>query len=301
MNRQPYPSQRHQRGQRFEQDRSQRARSYERHDEPDNFQQFADDLFDAREADRYPHGYSRARSAPWAEPYRYGYPDAPRQDVPRYGASHGYSGNREGPYGADQRPFDHSRSEPRDWGREGQRYDQRHEQPQGWRSHAYDDGSYLGNAQRSARYGNERSWDNDDPRRMAGDGSTVSRLSSYGFYDTGTAENRYGRQTPKGYTRSDERIKDDVCGHLYHANDIDLSEVTIESKNGTVILEGTVPDRRMKHRIEDIAEQCIGVNDVENRIRVSRDSGNQQARGSGGNEERSSGNRNPASTPNARH
>ncbi|MGH8516527.1 MAG: BON domain-containing protein, partial [Panacagrimonas sp.] len=81
-------------------------------------------------------------------------------------------------------------------------------------------------------------------------------------------------RTPKGYTRSDDRIKDDVCEQLYRTPDIDVSEVTVEARNGTVTLEGTVPDRRMKHRIEDLCEQCIGVQDVENRIRVSRENRN---------------------------
>ena len=80
-----------------------------------------------------------------------------------------------------------------------------------------------------------------------------------------------GGRAPKGYTRSDERIRDDVCEQLYRANDVGVSEVTVETKNGTVTLEGTVSDRRMKHRIEDLCEQCIGVNDVDNRIRVVRE------------------------------
>jgi hypothetical protein len=78
-------------------------------------------------------------------------------------------------------------------------------------------------------------------------------------------------RAPKGYTRSDERIKDDVCEQLYRTPDIDVSDVTVEARSGTVTLDGTVPDRRMKHRIEDLCEQCIGVQDVENRIRVRRE------------------------------
>jgi hypothetical protein len=85
-------------------------------------------------------------------------------------------------------------------------------------------------------------------------------------------------RTPKGYTRSDDRIKDDVCEQLYRTPDIDVSEVTVEARNGTVTLEGTVPDRRMKHRIEDLCEQCIGVQDVENRIRVQRQDGGSGSR-----------------------
>jgi hypothetical protein len=51
---------------------------------------------------------------------------------------------------------------------------------------------------------------------------------------------------------------------------VDASEVTIEVKNGNVTLEGTVTERRMKHEIEDIAESCMGVKDIDNKIRVSR-------------------------------
>lgn len=80
-----------------------------------------------------------------------------------------------------------------------------------------------------------------------------------------------GRRPPKGYTRSDERIRDDVCELLYRTHDVDVSNVSVESKNGTLTLEGSVTDRRMKHRIEDLCEQCIGVNDVDNRIRVVRE------------------------------
>ncbi|WP_051361712.1 BON domain-containing protein [Solimonas soli] len=75
---------------------------------------------------------------------------------------------------------------------------------------------------------------------------------------------------PKGYTRSDERIRDDVCERLYHEPGIDVREVSVQVQDGRVILEGTVPDRAMKHRIEDLCERCIGVRDIEDRIRVER-------------------------------
>lgn len=74
---------------------------------------------------------------------------------------------------------------------------------------------------------------------------------------------------PKGYRRSDERIHDDLCERLMRARHIDSSEVTVEVKDSKVLLEGTVPQRGMKHAIEDIADACLGVEDVENRIRVA--------------------------------
>ncbi len=75
---------------------------------------------------------------------------------------------------------------------------------------------------------------------------------------------------PKGYTRSDERIKEDISEHLFRAEHIDSSEVTVEVKDGVVTLSGTVPERWMRHEIEDIADDCMGVRDIENNVRVQR-------------------------------
>jgi len=55
-------------------------------------------------------------------------------------------------------------------------------------------------------------------------------------------------------------------------SDVDVEEVTVQVQNGRVTLEGSVPQRHMKHRIEDIADQCSGVQDVDNRVRVQRES-----------------------------
>jgi hypothetical protein len=64
-----------------------------------------------------------------------------------------------------------------------------------------------------------------------------------------------------------------------HSAHLDASEVSIEVKEGKVMLDGTVPERRMKHAIEDMAEACPGVSDVENRLRVQSGS---QMWGTGG-------------------
>lgn len=75
---------------------------------------------------------------------------------------------------------------------------------------------------------------------------------------------------PKGWQRSDERIHEDVCERLAGEPGIDPSEVTVEVAGGNVMLSGSVPDRGMKYRIEDIVDGCTGVRDVDNRLRVSR-------------------------------
>ncbi|OMG74848.1 BON domain-containing protein [Burkholderia ubonensis] len=78
------------------------------------------------------------------------------------------------------------------------------------------------------------------------------------------------RRGPKGYTRSDERIREDVCERLARALGIDVSDVSVKVQDGRVELDGTVPARWMRHGIEDIADSCMYVRDVENRVKVRR-------------------------------
>jgi hypothetical protein len=87
-------------------------------------------------------------------------------------------------------------------------------------------------------------------------------------YRQGRQQRRYPLG-PKGYTRSDERLREDISERLMQAYDIDSSEVTVQVLGGKVTLEGTVPNRYMKHAIEDIADSAAGVQDVDNRIRVT--------------------------------
>jgi len=86
----------------------------------------------------------------------------------------------------------------------------------------------------------------------------------------GTPEQTRYRNGPKGYTRSDDRLREDISERLMIADSIDPSEVSVSVKDAKVTLEGHVPDRRMKHSIEDLVDQCPGVQDIDNRIRVGR-------------------------------
>lgn len=78
------------------------------------------------------------------------------------------------------------------------------------------------------------------------------------------------RTGPKGYRRSDERIREAVCERLAYAEGIDVSDVSIDVEGGVVKLSGTVAHRRQKYDIEDMVEREFGVTDVQNDIRVRR-------------------------------
>jgi len=80
-------------------------------------------------------------------------------------------------------------------------------------------------------------------------------------------QNHRGRG-PKGYTRSDDRIKEDVNDRLTDDPHIDASDIDVSVKDGEVTLTGTVDSRFAKRHAEDIADRISGVKDVENRIKV---------------------------------
>ena len=73
---------------------------------------------------------------------------------------------------------------------------------------------------------------------------------------------------PKGYTRSDDRIKEDLCERLTEDHLVDASDITVEVRQGVVTLTGAVDSRQLKHRIEDLVEDSLGVKDIENRLTV---------------------------------
>jgi hypothetical protein len=73
---------------------------------------------------------------------------------------------------------------------------------------------------------------------------------------------------PRGYQRSDERIREDVCDGLTEADDVDASNIDVQVTAGTVTLSGTVDSRYAKRRAEDIAESVSGVKEVQNQLRL---------------------------------
>src|SRR5690349_3952695 len=75
---------------------------------------------------------------------------------------------------------------------------------------------------------------------------------------------------PKGYRRSDERIKEDGNDRLSDDYYLDSSDVEVQVTNTEVTLTGTVNSREDKRRAEDIAESVSGVSNVENRLRMKQ-------------------------------
>lgn len=82
---------------------------------------------------------------------------------------------------------------------------------------------------------------------------------------------RFFGMGPKGYKRSDDRIREDVSEALHDDPNVDATNIEVAVREGEVTLTGTASDRRTKRLAEDCAGQVRGVNDVHNQIRVSNE------------------------------
>lgn len=74
---------------------------------------------------------------------------------------------------------------------------------------------------------------------------------------------------PKGYKRSDDRIREDVNECLWRHPSIDASELEVEVKEAIVTLRGQVDSRRTRRLVEETIEDLPGVSDVIMEVRVA--------------------------------
>ena len=200
--------------------------------------------------------------------YDQGYGDRRERELPRYGqrAQETWEGY------APEEPWRQHGAE-RIWPAQHGRY--------GWRGEDDDQGSLnfqpgergyapiYGSTYRRPEEGYETyrgDYGGPSPRSWASEGDVLS---------TRPQGSSYFGKGPSGYTRSDERIREDVCDRLTDNPHVDASAIQVTVENGVVTLQGQVGERQMKHRAEDCAEHISGVKDVENRLRVSRDAWNE--------------------------
>ena len=168
----------------------------------------------------------------------------------------------------------------------------------GWGGYGEDFGDYR-------EYGGQRTA-GGSPWSQGRTGGFGNQTSAFG-YGAGTQEEQRGSYRglgPRGYRRSDERIKEDVCECLTEDDHIDASNIEVAVKDCEVTLTGTVNSREEKRHAEDIIERLSGVRDVNNDLRVASQAQNDttmaQGRQSGSSQPGQSGQANQ-STQSSRH
>ncbi|HEX2793663.1 MAG TPA: BON domain-containing protein, partial [Croceicoccus sp.] len=73
---------------------------------------------------------------------------------------------------------------------------------------------------------------------------------------------------PQNYTRSDQRILDDICDRLTEDRYVDASDITVTVQEREVTLDGSVTSKQAKRRAEDVADHVTGVGHVQNNLSV---------------------------------
>jgi hypothetical protein len=94
------------------------------------------------------------------------------------------------------------------------------------------------------------------------------RGSYYGSdgYDGASVSHR-GRG-PKGYVRSDRRLREIICEYLTDDPNIDASDISVEVEDQQVRLSGNIEDKEAKQEVEAIVERIGGVKGIDNRLRA---------------------------------
>lgn len=133
-------------------------------------------------------------------------------------------------------------------------------------------GSAYGGAERG-RYG----WGGEGyGRGEASQRGEGERWGGAGYAGTGRELGRgafasageYRGVGPKGWRRSDDDIRNDVCSRLCDDPELDASDVDIRVENAEVVLTGTVPTRQGRRLAEELAESVSGVRHVQNDLRT---------------------------------
>lgn len=246
----------------------------------------------ARESSGLPYGqnYRQSYGAPWRD-----YDESGQGYVGAYGSDLGY--------GSTGRRYDYGRNDEHrfygDYAQGGGQYGYGNRLAQGrgseygygeQREDAY--GRDLGRNQSQSQYG----------QSSYGQGSGGYRSQQgygEGYGISGYGQGRHESQSlrgrgPKNYLRSDDRIREDISERLTDDPMLDAGDINVDVKNGTVTLTGSVDARHLKHRAEDIADDCGGVKDVENRLTVRNAGTGQNLSGTSGGGSLSAGSRSSA-------
>jgi osmotically-inducible protein OsmY len=143
---------------------------------------------------------------------------------------------------------------------QGQRYSQSMRnyasgRPSGGRAY----GEYSGSP--SGYFGDESSSQGESMDQY---GSQGSQGRQWGQQDYGAHRGR----GPRGYKRSDDRIREEVCDCLTDDDRLDATNIEVTVKDGEVTLSGYTTSRADKRWAESLAERISGVKEVQNGIRL---------------------------------
>ncbi len=155
----------------------------------------------------------------------------------------------------------------------------RNQDPNNYSNHNYRDGYYDSNSsnERDNSYNNRRgNFGSNNPQDRDWWDKTKDEVSSWFGDDDAerrrkmddARDNSHKGKGPKNYTRSQERIKEDINDKLSDDWMVDASDVEVEVSGSEVTLKGNVNSKQAKRRAEDCVDAVSGVTHVQNNLRV---------------------------------
>ncbi|MFN2385244.1 MAG: BON domain-containing protein [Thermoanaerobaculia bacterium] len=140
----------------------------------------------------------------------------------------------------------------------------------------YGGGSREVDFMRDDRVRGEREW-------LAGEGETRGEWGGGWYEESGGPWTRgyaggssggrragFAGRGPKGYQRSDERIREDVCERLSEEGEVDASDIEVVVTASEVTLDGQVDSKEARRLAEELVEDTPGVRHVNNNLRVKK-------------------------------
>jgi hypothetical protein len=185
-------------------------------------------------------------------------------------------------YGRDYTGYgDWSRGPARDYGRErgGAFWNSDGDNRRDWE---YNRRSWPGRDHGRGRGNDERGfWDraSDEVSSWFGDDDAERRRR----------QDQHRGRGPRNYTRSGDRIREDVSDRLTDDWHVDATEIEVTVSGTEVTLTGTVTSREQRRRAEDIAESVSGVTHVQNNLRVKNSEQSMSGSGTNANQSASGG------------
>ncbi|MEO8819905.1 MAG: BON domain-containing protein [Ginsengibacter sp.] len=163
-----------------------------------------------------------------------------------------------------------------------------------WNFDPRDQSYYLGkvnnyeNTDLEKRYytdGSDRYYSNEEIKRHEGlqahknqikDTDPYKNNDFYGHRSRNYSWGPHRGKGPKNYIRSADRIKEDASDILFNDTLVDASNIDVEVKDNELVLSGTVETRLEKRRAELLLENVSGIKHLQNNLRVSDNSGNNE-------------------------
>jgi hypothetical protein len=138
----------------------------------------------------------------------------------------------------------------------------------GWRNRRFppDSGDPRGDDAGDYHGEQDHRWRRESSERRQGRYGPLS-YTSYAEY--WVIPGRYTGVGPKGYRRSPERLREQICERLTDHGGIDASNIEVEVEGAEATLTGRVPSREQKRMAEDCADSVRGISDVHNRLSVN--------------------------------